>query len=222
MPDEPRPEAPAAPPGEAPPATAPASGRRWARAVVAASLVAAAAALGLRLEPGDGARAAAGSAAGGAPAEDVALGGAVAGLEVRGVDGRAVPAVPAGEPAVVMVSSVTCGYCKIALSDLAEMADGRPLPRLRVVTLEGAREGAAMLERHGVRGAFSAGPAGSAEQVLLTFRIPGTPVFAAVDAAGRVTRVVPGYPGREGLAALYRVMVGEAPSPGAVEPAPGS
>jgi hypothetical protein len=63
-----------------------------------------------------------------------------------------------------------------------------------------------MLERNGVRGAVSTGPVGSSEQVLLTFRIPGTPVFASVDSAGRLTEVVPGYPGPEGLASLYRVM----------------
>ena len=108
-----------------------------------------------------------------------------------------------------MVSSVTCGYCDRSMRDLAAMAGGRALPRLRVVTLEGAREGAAMLRRTGVTGAFSGGPAGSAEQVLLTFRIPGTPVFAVLDSAGRVTRVVPGYPGREGLRGMFEVMVAE-------------
>ncbi|MFL5575486.1 MAG: TlpA family protein disulfide reductase [Gemmatimonadaceae bacterium] len=210
-PDASPPAAPAPPPERA----------GWPRVVVVAALVAVAAVVGLRLDRGAAANErgvsdAAGvpGGAGEAPGEDLALGRAVAELEVRGVDGRSVPAAPAGEPAVIMVSSVTCGYCKAALSDIADMADGRPVPRLRVVTLEGAREGAAMLERHGVVGAFAAGPAGSAEQVLLTFRIPGTPVFAAVDSAGRVTRVVPGYPGREGLAALYRVMAGERPATG--------
>ena len=107
-----------------------------------------------------------------------------------------------------MVSSVTCGYCEQSLRDLAAMAEGRPLPRLRVVTLEGAESGTAMLQRFGVRGAVSTGPLGNAEQVLLTFRIPGTPVFAAVDSTGRLTSILPGYPGREGLASLYRVMAG--------------
>ena len=137
------------------------------------------------------------------------LGRSIAGLRVRTTSGDVVWVAPHGEPSVVMVSSVTCGYCERSLVDLAAMAEGRDLPRLRVVTLEGAQPGAAMLARFGIRGALSAGPVGNAEQVLLTFRIPGTPVFASIDSAGRVTKVVPGYPGREGLAGLFRVMAGE-------------
>lgn len=136
------------------------------------------------------------------------LGRSLAQLRVRTASGEVVPAAPRGEPSVVMVSSVTCGYCERSLRDLAAMAGGRPLPRLRVVTLEGAGPGAKMLERFGVRGAVSTGPTGNAEQVLLTFRIPGTPVFASVDAEGRLTEIVPGYPGPEGLAPLFKVMAG--------------
>jgi len=135
------------------------------------------------------------------------LGRSLAALRVRNAEGEVVAAAPAGEAAVVMVSSITCGYCERSLRDLAAMAGGRPLPGLRVVTLEGAGPGARMLDRMGVRGAVSTGPVGNSEQVLLTFRIPGTPVFASVDSAGRLTDVVPGYPGPEGLASLYRVMV---------------
>jgi hypothetical protein len=137
------------------------------------------------------------------------LGRSLAALRVRTVEGAVVAAAPAGQASVVMVSSVTCGYCERSLRDLAAMSGGRPLPGLRVVTLEGAGPGAEMLERMGIHGAVSMGPVGSSEQVLLTFRIPGTPVFASVDSAGRLTEVVPGYPGPEGLAPLYRVMVAE-------------
>ena len=151
-----------------------------------------------------------GGGSGAAPVGDPALEGlgrSLAGLRVRTADGAVVAAAPAGEASVVMVSSLTCGYCERSLRDLAAMAGGRPLPRLRVVTLEGAGPGAEMLERLGVRGAVSMGPMGSAEQVLLTFRIPGTPVFASVDSVGRLREVVPGYPWPEGLAPLFRVMV---------------
>lgn len=134
------------------------------------------------------------------------LGRSLAALRVRNVEGEVVAAAPAGRASVVMVSSVTCGYCERSLRDLAAMSRGRALPGLRVVTLEGAGPGAEMLERMGVRGAVSTGPIGSSEQVLLTFRIPGTPVFASVDSTGRLTGVVPGYPSPEGLARLYRVM----------------
>ncbi|HVE68663.1 MAG TPA: hypothetical protein VNB64_08805 [Solirubrobacteraceae bacterium] len=137
-----------------------------------------------------------------------ALGRSLTGLRVRTEGGEVVAAAPAGEASVVMVSSVTCGYCERSLRDLAGMAGGRPLPRLRVVTLEGAGPGAEMLERTGIRGAVSTGPTGDAEQVLLTFRIPGTPIFASVDSLGRLSEVVPGYPGPEGLAPLFRVMAG--------------
>ena len=137
------------------------------------------------------------------------LGRSLAQLRVRTASGEVVPAAPRGEPSVVMVSSVTCGYCERSLRDLATMAQGRALPRLRVVTLEGAAPGAEMLTRFGIRGALSTGPMGNAEQVLLTFRIPGTPVFASVDSAGRLTQIVPGYPGPEGLAPLFKVMAGE-------------
>ena len=141
---------------------------------------------------------------------DPALGAAVATLRVRAASGEVVPfAPPRGEPAVLMVSSVSCDYCDLALRDAARLAGGRPLPGLRVVTLEGAAGGAEMLARTGVRGAWVAEPAGSADRVLLTFRVPGTPVFAVVDSAGRVTRVVPGYPGSAGVEEMVGTMLGQ-------------
>ena len=195
------------------PATLPSSPRRswmWP-ALLVAGLVIVAFRLGLGVERRP-ARAPVDSGASAGEALDPALAGlgrSLAALRVRDAAGEIVAAAPAGQASVVMVSSVTCGYCEQSLRDLAAMSGGRPLPALRVVTLEGAGPGARMLERMGIRGAVSTGPVGSSEQVLLTFRIPGTPVFASVDSAGRLTEVVPGYPGPEGLAPLYRVMVGE-------------
>jgi len=60
-----------------------------------------------------------------------------------------------------------------------------------------------------VRGAFSAGPDGESDQVLLTFRIPGTPVFARTDSSGRIVETVPGYPGPEMIARWMPVMRGQ-------------
>jgi hypothetical protein len=132
---------------------------------------------------------------------------------VRDARGRTVPLVPDGEPAVVMISSRTCGWCKRALRDLGEMAGGRPLPRLRLLTLEGAAEGAPMVAKEAIAGAVLLGPAGSADQVQLTFRYPGTPTFLAVDRRGRVVRTLPGYPIREEMRHWFAVMVGDQDTP---------
>jgi len=83
------------------------------------------------------------------------------------------------------------------------------VPMLRVVTLEGEAIGRSMLTSLGVRGAFSAGPDGESDQVLLTFRIPGTPVFARTDSSGRIVETVPGYPGPEMIARWMPVMRGQ-------------
>jgi hypothetical protein len=149
-----------------------------------------------------------GNVAAGIPV-DAALGAAVADIRVRAASGEVVRfAPPVGQSAVLMVSSVTCEYCDRALRDAARLAAGRPLPGLRVVTLEGVAGGRTMLARTGVRGAWLAEPAGNADRVLLTFRVPGTPVFAVVDSAGRVTSVVPGYAGRASVEAMMATMLG--------------
>ncbi len=130
--------------------------------------------------------------------EDPAVGqarDAVRGLMVRDAAGARVALAPTGRAHVLMVNSTSCGYCREALRDLARLRGARGLPGLRVVTPEGEAAGARMLADAGVRGAFSAGPDGQRDQVLLTFRIPGTPVLARTDTAGRVVETVPGYPG---------------------------
>jgi hypothetical protein len=177
------------------------------RVVVGAALLGAAFWAGLRAERPPSRRAL--DESGGAAAQtDAALGADVAALRVRAAGGEVVPlAPPRGRPAVLMVSSVSCEYCDQALHDAARLAGGRPLPGLRVLTLEGVAGGVRMLERAGVHGAWVAEPVGSADRVLLTFRVPGTPVFAVVDEAGRVTRVVPGYPGPDGVAAMLGPML---------------
>ena len=78
-----------------------------------------------------------------APQTAPTAGQALGTFKVRDLNGRLVPLVTKGEPAIVMVSSVTCSWCKRALQDLGEMSAGRPLPRLKCLTLEGAPEGAA-------------------------------------------------------------------------------
>ena len=181
---------------------------RAARVAFAAALLAAAFWAGLRAERPPSRLAPDETGDGAAAAPDAALGADVAALRVRAADGAVVSfAPPRGEPAVLMVSSVSCDYCDEALRDAARLAGGRPLPGLRVLTLEGVADGARMLARTGVRGAWLAEPAGNADRVLLTFRVPGTPVFAVVDSGGRVTRVVPGYPGAAGVAAMLAPML---------------
>ena len=133
--------------------------------------------------------------------------------KARTVDGKVVPLVPKGEPTIVMLSSRSCGWCKKALKDLGELSAGRPLPRLTLLTLEGAAEGVPMVAKEQVTGARLVGPVGSAEQVLLTFRYSGTPTFVSVDRNGRVVRTLPGYPVRPEMERWFAVMVGDAEVP---------
>jgi hypothetical protein len=136
--------------------------------------------------------------------------GSVAALRVRLADGRDVPVAPEHGSAVVMVSSVTCTFCDEALRDFARLAGGRPLPGLRVVTLEGATAGTPMLARYALQDVWHAGPAGAGAGALLTFQFPGTPTFLLVDAEGVVRASLAGYPGREAIIPWFRVMTGEA------------
>ena len=133
--------------------------------------------------------------------------GSLAGYRVRLETDSLVPIVPAEAPAVVMVSSVTCGVCAETMRDLAN--DGRPLPALRIVTLEGAALGHAMARRNGLRSTWHAGPADGSGATLLTFQYPGTPTFLLVEPDGRVRRALVGYPGREAFRPWVRVMAGE-------------
>lgn len=132
---------------------------------------------------------------------------------VRDANGATVPIVTNGEPAIVMISSRTCGYCRLALRDLGTYANGRAASRLRLLTLEGAGDGVPMLQAAGVSGARPIGPATSQSHVLLTFRYRGTPTFVAVDANGRIRGTMPGYPGPERLASWFDVMIGTADLP---------
>lgn len=134
---------------------------------------------------------------------------AVADLMVRDSANRLVRLAPTDGPAILMVNSKTCSFCRLALRDIAAQQGRDGVPRLRVVTLEGAEAGRTMLTSFGVREAFSAGPDGESDQVLLTFRIPGTPVFARTDDAGRIIETVPGYPGPEVLARWLPIMRGQ-------------
>lgn len=136
-------------------------------------------------------------------------GAGVAALTVRTAEGRVTPLSRLGEPVVVMVVSRTCGVCKEALADFGRASAGRGLPRLWLVTLEGAEHGAPMLARAGVTGAVLAGPVTPAAEALFTFQIQGTPTFLALDAEGRVRRVLPGYPGEATMAPWLAVMRGE-------------
>lgn len=133
--------------------------------------------------------------------------GSLAGYRVRLETDSLVPIVPDDAPAVVMVSSVTCGVCAEAMRDLAN--DGRPFPGLRIVTLEGASLGRAMARRNGLRATWHAGPADGTGATLLTFQYPGTPTFLLVEPGGRVRKALVGYPGRDAFRPWMRVMAGE-------------
>ena len=176
----------------------------WAWLAVAVLAAGATFRLGLGLEGS----APASGVLGAAPSHSEAQ-GSLRGYRVRLADGSFTTLTTPGEPAVVMVSSVSCGVCAEAMDDFGEQAKGAPLPRLRVVTLEGARAGAPMLARHGIAGVWHAGPADGDGQTLLTFQFPGTPTFLLVDADGAVRAAMPGYPGRQRFAPWWRVMTGE-------------
>lgn len=133
--------------------------------------------------------------------------------KVADANGKTVDIAIPGEPAIVMVSSVTCSWCKRALGDLNELANGRPLPRLRLLTLEGAADGAPMIARAQLSGVQLIGPINGSAKVSLTFRYQGTPTFLAVDREGRVVQVMPGYPMREVMKQWYSVMVGDSDTP---------
>lgn len=189
-------------------------------ALPALVVVAAAFWVGLRM---DGSRSDTGDTTADAPLNESAsplvspLAGLLESTRIATLDGRTLSLTDAREPTVVMVSSTSCGFCKQALADLGEMSGGRAVPHLRVLTLEGAGDGAPMLASAGVRGAVLVGPASNGDRVMLTFQTPGTPVFALLDARGRVQRVVPGYLGRAWLARWLPVLTGERAEP---EPVP--
>lgn len=172
----------------------------WAWLLFAGLVVAGAFRLGLGLDPERAPMMAAADGSG--------VRGTLAGYRVTLASGDTVKLAP-GEPAVVMVSSVTCAFCEEAMGDFSRMAAGRPLPRLRVVTLEGAARGEPMLARHGLAAVWHAGPLDGAGQTLLTFQFPGTPTFLLLDAAGDVRAALPGYPGVEAIGPWFRVMLGE-------------
>lgn len=187
--------------------TTPAPGGWSPRGLALLALVVVAATwLGLRLGGVFGARAAAGDAAD--PTSATASAG-IAALDVRTVDGRVLALAGAGEPTVVMVSSETCAFCKEALGDIGRLAGGRPLPRLRIVTLEGAEHGVSMVRQANIRGAVLAGPVTPAAEAQFVFAIRGTPTWLALDERGRVTRTMLGYGGEDVLAGWMGVMLGE-------------
>ena len=132
---------------------------------------------------------------------------------VKTVDGQVAPLLTKGEPAIIMISSEICEWCKQTFADLQTMSAGRPLPRLKVLTLEGAAEGAPMVKRARLTGLQLIGPVDGPSMVSLTFRFQGTPTFFAIDQHGRVARAFPGYQPLDILARLYKVMVGEAEVP---------
>ena len=144
-----------------------------------------------------------------APASAPTAEQAIGRITVTALNGKVIPLHTKGEPAILMISSRTCSWCKRALKDLGVMAAGRPLPRLKVLTLEGAGEGVAMLAQEQLTGAQLIGPAGGRDRERLTVRYPGTPTFVAIDRNGRVVRTLPGYPIPDEMKHWYAVMVGD-------------
>ena len=98
----------------------------------------------------------------------------VVALRARTLDGKVLPLDSVREPTVVMISSETCQYCKASLREMARVAAGRPLGRLRLLTLEGAAAGVPMVRAAGVTGATLAGPVTPAAEAPFTFRTRGT------------------------------------------------
>jgi len=134
---------------------------------------------------------------------------AIGTLKVTALNGKVIRLHTKGEPAILMISSRTCSWCKRALKDLGVMSAGRPLPRLKLLTLEGAGEGVAMVAKEKLSGVQLIGPATGPDQQQLAIRYRGTPTFVAIDRNGRVVRTLPGYPIPEELKHWYAVMVGD-------------
>jgi hypothetical protein len=107
----------------------------------------------------------------------------LAGVEVVDAAGRSQPIVPDG--GVVMVIASTCPHCHAVLARLAEVAGGEALPRLRVITLDGARRGQLLLDSLHIR-AVALGPAGEAKALVERLGVSGTPSLFHADAAGKV------------------------------------
>jgi len=149
------------------------------------------------------------TAAATAPKIEDALGA----VRLADLGGRPTSAVPRGQPTIVMINSRTCPWCKRSLADIGRLAGGTPLPRLTVLTLEGAAEGTPMLAKEKIIGARLIGPRDDTAQTALTFRVQGTPTFFAVDRNGRVARTLPGYPMEEELKHWLAVMRGSASLP---------
>ncbi len=148
-----------------------------------------------------------------APAQAPAAGRAIGTTRVKDLRGNVIPLITKGEPAIVMISSRTCSWCKKALKDIGDLSEGRPVTRLKLITLEGAAEGVDMVGLGKITGAQLLGPATDADKVLLTFRYPGTPTLVAVDKNGRVVRTIPGYPIRDEMQHWVTVMLGEQDAP---------
>ena len=140
-------------------------------------------------------------------------GAALVGLPVQTLDGTTASLRAAGKPTVVMISSETCGFCKAALRDAGEVAAGRPLSGLRLVTLEGAAAGLPMVQAAHVAGATLVGPASASAAAHWAFQIQGTPTFVALDADGRVTGTMVGYLGPEHFRSWIDVMLGNRSRP---------
>jgi hypothetical protein len=132
---------------------------------------------------------------------------------VRDLAGKTVPLAPARQPTIVMINSRTCPWCKKALRDIGQLAAGRPLPRLTLLTLEGADAGVPMVNGEQITGARLVGPSDDAERERLTARFRGTPTFIAVDRNGRILQTMPGYPIYEEMKRWHAVMAGEAAAP---------
>jgi hypothetical protein len=93
------------------------------------------------------------AASGSAPTAQQAVAQTLGALKVLNEHDKVVPLITKGEPAIIMISSTGCSWCKRALKDLGELSAGRPLPRLKLFTLEGAVGGAPMLAKEKIGGA---------------------------------------------------------------------
>lgn len=133
--------------------------------------------------------------------------------QVRDLKGRIAPLLVDKAPTIIMINSRTCPWCKKSLRDIGQIAAGQPLPRLTVLTLEGAPYGKPMLESERIAGARLVGPVGSAADLKASLRQVGTPVFIAVDDTGRVLATVPGYLIYDEMKRWVAVMTGAASSP---------
>ena len=100
------------------------------------------------------------------------------------------------EGGVVLIASAGCMHCHSLLESIAEASDGGVgLSHIRVVTVEGVREGRDMLDSLGLSALESWAPRDDVATFAVAIDITATPTTFLVDGDGMIHDRVSGIPG---------------------------